>query len=59
MASSSQCPGPVPLDGHAPCGEVLSPLLLSAAVAMVLIIVEALKRLSLRCVRVLSSPEIG
>jgi hypothetical protein len=38
---------------------VLSPLLLSAAVAMVLITVEALKRLSLRCVRVLSSPEIG
>jgi low temperature requirement protein LtrA len=42
-----------------PALEVLSPLLLSAAVAMVLIVVAVWERLSLRGTRALSSPEIG
>jgi len=42
-----------------PAAEALSPLLLSAGVAMVLIVVAVWERLSLRGTRALSSPEIG
>ncbi|MFE0757269.1 low temperature requirement protein A [Inquilinus sp. NPDC058860] len=42
-----------------PAVDALSPLLLSAAVAVVLIVVAVWERLSLRGARALSSPEIG